>query len=165
MVIPIGYIAFTSVSRLSLKSFENVVNKTFIPTQDKISRETFDTINKDIVKSVISIVKNGKMFNLEEQVDFINIIREKNKFDILAKMNKKTRDEKDIEKELKKYGLKIKEDVEDIDYEENKPDVNINLLPNSNEIDGENEYDLRNEDEIDDDENMERQDYGFIYAD
>jgi len=146
-------------------SFENAVNKTFIPTQDKISRETFDTINKDIVKSVISIVKNGKMFNLEEQVDFINIIREKNKFDILAKMNKKSRDEKDIEKELKKYGLKIKEDVEDIDYEENKPDVNINPLPNSNEIDGENEYDLRNEDEIDDDEYMGRQDYGFIYAD
>jgi hypothetical protein len=146
-------------------SFENAVNKTFIPTQDKISRETFDTINKDIVKSVISIIKNGKMFNLEEQVDFINIIREKNKFDILAKMNKKTRDEKDIEKELKKYGLKIKEDVEDIDYEENKPDVNINPLPNSNEIDGENEYDLRNEDEIDDDEYMGRQDYGFIYAD
>jgi hypothetical protein len=105
------------------------------------------------------------MFNFEEQVDFINIIREKNKFDILAKMNKKTRDEKDIEKELKKYGLKIKEDVEDIDYEDNKPDVNINLLPNSNEIEGEHEYDIRNEDEIDDDDSMERQEYGFIYAD
>ena len=146
-------------------SFENVVNKTFIPTQDKISREVFDTINKDIVKNVINIIKNSKMFNFEEQVDFINIIREKNKFDILAKMNKKTRDEKDIEKELKKYGLKIKEDVEDIDYEDNKPDVNINLLPNSNEIEGEHEYDIRNEDEIDDDDSMERQEYGFIYAD
>lgn len=146
-------------------SFENVVNKMFIPTQDKISRESFDTINKDIVKNVISIIKNSKMFNFEEQVDFINIIREKNKFDILAKMNKKTRDEKDIEKELKKYGLKMKEEVDDIEYEDNKPDVNLMPLPNSNEIDGENEYDLRNEDEIDDDEYMSRQDYGFIYAD
>jgi hypothetical protein len=80
-------------------------------------------------------------------------------------MNKKTRDEKDIEKELKKYGLKMKEEVDDIEYEDNKPDVNLMPLPNSNEIDGENEYDLRNEDEIDDDEYMSRQDYGFIYAD
>jgi hypothetical protein len=163
-IINIRRIAVLRVMALP-SSFENAVNKTFIPTQDKISREVFDVINKEIVKSVISIIKNSKMFNFEEQVDFINIIREKNKFDILAKMNKKTRDEKDIEKELKKYGLKIKEDVEDIDYEENKPNVNTNLLPNSNEIDGENEYDLRNEDEIDDDEFMDRQDYGFIYAD
>ena len=163
-IINIRRIAVLRVMALP-SSFENAVNKIFIPILDKISREVFDAINKEIIKNIINIIKNSKMFNFDEQVNFINIIREKNKFDILAKMNKKTRDEKDIEKELKKYGLKIKEDIEDFEYEENKPDVNINPSPDTNVIEGEHEYNIRNEDEIDDDDFMQRLEYGFIYAD
>ena len=77
------------------------------------------------------------MLNLDEQIDFINKIREQNKFDILARMNKKSREDKDIEKELKKYGLKF-EDDEDFNNE-------ININPINNEIEGENEYLISNE--------------------
>jgi len=97
------------------------------------------------------------MLNLEEQIDFINKIREQNKFDILARMNKKTREEKDIEKELKKYGLQYN-DEEDFNNE-------VNENPVDPEIEGENEYELDEEDIIDEDERMEYSNYGFIYAD
>jgi hypothetical protein len=109
------------------------------------------------ITTVINIMNNSHMLNLEEQIDFINKIREQNKFDILARMNKKSREEKDIEKELKKYGLQYKED-EDFNNE-------VNDNPIEAEIEGENEFSLDNEDAMDDDERMEYSNYGFIYAD
>jgi hypothetical protein len=145
--------------------FEDVKNKTFIPPTEDISRELFTTINKEIVKEVINVIKISKMFNYTEQVDFINTIREKNKADILSKMNKKTRDEKDMEKELKKYGLQIKDDIDENDNDDMKPIVNKQPAENSNEIDGEYEYNIGEEDDMNDDDMLDGLNYGFIYAD
>ena len=133
---------------------ENAINKKLVPA---IDIPNYTEIMKEIVDKVKEIIKNAKMFNQEEQIDFINKIREQNKVDILARMNKKSREDKEIEKELKKYGLQYQEEE---DFNE---DVNNN--PNSAEIDGENEHTLSREDEDDDDEFMDKANYGFIYAD
>jgi hypothetical protein len=133
---------------------ENAINKKLVPA---IDIPNYAEIMKEIVEKVKEIIKNAKMFNQEEQIDFINKIREQNKVDILARMNKKSREDKEIEKELKKYGLQYHEEE---DFNE---DVNNNQNPA--EIDGENEHILSREDEDDDDEFMDKANYGFIYAD
>ena len=102
---------------------ENAINKKLVPA---IDIPNYTEIMKEIVEKVKEIIKNAKMFNQEEQIDFINKIREQNKVDILARMNKKSREDKEIEKELKKYGVQYQEEE---DFNE---DVNNN--PNSAEI-------------------------------
>ena len=77
-------------------------------------------------------------------------------------MNRKTREEKDIEKELKKYGLKYEDnDPDDIQ----KLDINIEKTDQDFENEGEEDFELDMEDGDDDDEYMTSYNYGFIYAD
>uniref|UniRef100_A0A6C0EQR4 Uncharacterized protein n=1 Tax=viral metagenome TaxID=1070528 RepID=A0A6C0EQR4_9ZZZZ len=142
-------------------SIDNIVNKKFIPSID-IDNEVYQELFKEIVISIINNIKNCHMLDLNEQIDFINQIREKNKFDILARMNKKTREDKDIEKELKKYGLKYNEELLDNEIE---PEINIEKPDNQNENDGEDEYKVDMEDGDSDDEYMQGSNNGFIYAD
>ena len=142
-------------------SIESVMNKQFKPIIE-INKELHETILKDITNSIVTMIKNTKMLDVKEQINFINVIREKNKFDILAKMNKKTREEKDTEKELKKYGLRFKE--EDITDDEVKPEVNKEINEDAEEIDGEAEYDIEEEDREGDDLYMNRLEYGFFYT-
>jgi folate-binding Fe-S cluster repair protein YgfZ len=137
------------------------MNKQFKPIIE-IDKELHQTILKDITNSIVTMIKNTKMLDVKEQINFINVIREKNKFDILAKMNKKTREEKDTEKELKKYGLRFKE--EDITDDEVKPEVNKEIDEDAEEIDGEAEYDIEEEDREGDDLYMNRLEYGFFYT-
>lgn len=139
---------------------ENIVNKKYVSS---IKMDNYQELLKEIIISVINIINNGHMLNTEEQIEFINKIREINKFDILAKMNRKTREEKDIEKELKKYGLKY-EDDDDID-DIQKLDVNKEKTDNDFENEGEEDFELDMEDGDDDDEYMSTYNYGFIYAD
>jgi hypothetical protein len=101
------------------------------------------------------------MLNQEEQIDFINKIREINKFDILARMNRKTREEIDIEKEMKKYGIKYEDDNDDIAPLE----INKEKTDKDYDNEGEEDFELDMEDADDDDEYMSTYNYGFIYAD
>lgn len=140
---------------------ENIIGKKFIPSID-IPNDIYQELFKEIINGIINIINNSKMFNLTEQLDFINQIREKNKFDILARMNKKTREEKDIEKELKKYGLKYNEELLDNEIE---IDVNIEKYDGYEENEGEKEFELDMEDNESDDEYMQNSNHGFIYAD
>ena len=142
-------------------SIDNVVNKKFVPSIE-IDNEVYQELFKEIVISIINNIKNCHMLDLNEQIDFINQIREKNKFDILARMNKKTREDKDIEKELKKYGLKYNEELLDNEIE---PEINKEKPDNQNENDGEEEYKVDMEDGDSDDEYMQGSNNGFIYAD
>lgn len=138
---------------------ENIINKKYMP---EIIMDNYNDLLKEIIITVINIINNGHMLNTEEQIEFINKIREINKFDILAKMNRKTREEKDIEKELKKYGLK---------YEDDEPDdiqqlaINTEKTDQDFENEGEEDFELDMEDGDDDDEYMSSYNYGFIYAD
>ena len=142
-------------------SIDNVMNKKFIPSID-IDNDIYQELFKEIVISIINNIKNCHMLDLAEQIDFINQIREKNKFDILARMNKKTREDKEIEKELKKYGLKYNEEILDNEIE---PEVNKEKADNQVEIEGEEEYKVDMEDGDSDDEFMDGSNNGFIYAD
>ena len=141
-------------------SIDNVVNKKFIPSID-IDKEIYQELFKEIIITIINNIKNCHMLDLTEQIDFINQIREKNKFDILARMNKKTREDKEIEKELKKYGLKYNEEILDNEME---PEINKEKNDNNQEIEGEDEYKVDMEDGDSDDEYMEGSNNGFIYA-
>lgn len=142
-------------------SIDTVLNKKFIPSID-INNDIYQELFKEIVISIINNIKNCHMLDLTEQIDFINQIREKNKFDILARMNKKTREDKEIEKELKKYGLKYNEEILDNEVE---PEVNKDKVDNYEEIEGEEEYKVDIEDGDSDDEYMDISNNGFIYAD
>jgi hypothetical protein len=142
-------------------SIDNVVNKKFVPSID-IDNELYQELFKEIIINIINNIKNCHMLDLNEQIDFINQIREKNKFDILARMNKKTREDKDIEKELKKYGLKYNEELLDNEIE---PEINKEKPDNHNENEGEEEYKVDMEDGDSDDEYMDGSNNGFIYAD
>jgi hypothetical protein len=77
-------------------------------------------------------------------------------------MNKKTREDKEIEKELKKYGLKYNEEILDNELE---PEINKEKMDNFEENEGEEEYKVDMEDGDSDDEYMKGSNNGFIYAD
>ena len=157
-IISIKRIAIIRIMALP-SSPENVSNKKFIPSID-INNDIYKEFFKEIITGVINIITNSKMLNSDEQIDFINKIREINKFDILARMNKKSREEKDIEKELKKYGLKY----DDIDDSTTELEINKDKPANYEEIEGEEEYELDVEDESGDDNFMDTSNYGFLYT-
>ena len=139
---------------------ENIENKKYTPS---INIKNYQDILKDNINTVINIINNGRMLNAEEQIDFINKIRENNKIDILTKMNRKSREELDIEKEMKKYGIKIEED-----YNDDNPktiEINKEKTDGDYENEGEEDFELDMEDGDDDDEYMASYNYGFIYAD
>ena len=139
---------------------ENIENKKYTPS---INIKNYQDILKDNINTVINIINNGRMLNMEEQIDFINKIRESNKIDILTKMNKKSREELDIEKEMKKYGIKFEED-----YNDDNPktiEINKEKTDGDYENEGEEDFELDMEDGEDDDEYMSTYNYGFIYAD
>lgn len=141
-------------------SINNISNKKYV--SPSIDIDNYADILKDIINSSINIITNSRMLNTEEQIDFINKIRESNKSDILAKLNRKTREENDIEKELKKYGIKYDDDIDD-----NIAPIEINREKNDNdyENEGEEDFELDMEDDEGDDEYMSTYNYGFIYAD
>jgi hypothetical protein len=140
-------------------STDNISNKKYV--SPSIDIDNYQDILKDIINSSMNIINNSHMLNTEEQIDFINKIREINKFDILAKLNRKTREEIDIEKEMKKYGIKYEDDNDDIaPLEVNKEKTDIDY-----ENEGEEDFELDMEDGEGDDEYMSTYNYGFIYAD
>lgn len=144
---------------MCLPSFPDIhVNAKLIPSIS-ISNEINKSIVSDINKKIFGIIQNSKMPTLEDQINYINNIREENKNKILATLNKKTREEKETLKEIKKIGLQ----VDDYDDDDN---IKINQDNNDNyENEGEREYEIGAEDDGDEnDDNLDFYNYGFIYA-
>ena len=142
---------------LCLPSFPDIsVNAKLVP-RISITTEISKLITDDINKKVFGIISNSKMPTLEDQINYINNIREENKNKILATLNKKTREEKEILKEIKKIGLEINDDDDEMTMNKDKDD--------NNEKEGEEEHDIGMEDGEGDDDNLDAGDYGFIYAD
>ncbi len=122
-----------------------------------IEKDVYLKIFSDIKTKVFKIMEENKMPTLKEQIDYINKMREENKDKILSDLNKKSREEKDVLKELKKIGLEgMMED--DVIIDVNKP-----IDDNDMDMEGENEFSLEIEDG--DMDNFEKDDFGFIYAD
>lgn len=123
-----------------------------------INKDVYSKIFGEIKTKVFKIMEESKMPTLKEQIDYINKMREENKDKILTTLNKKTRDEKEILKELKKIGLEEMMDDEAIIK------VNKEINDDDKDIQGEDDFSL----EIEDDEYVgyyEKDDFGFIYAD
>jgi len=137
------------------------INKKLIPSIE-IDTDVYNELFKEIISKTISIINNSKMLDLEEQINFINKNREENKFKLLTKLNKKSLEEKNIEKEMKKYGISYDDEGDDEDVEK----VVNNNKPNDYDIEreGEDEYELEVEDDEGDDEYMATANYGFIYS-
>jgi hypothetical protein len=145
---------------MCLPSYPDIrANAKLIPSIG-ISNDLNKTILNDINKKIFSIIQNSKMPTLEDQINYINNIREENKNKILATLNKKSREEKEILKEIKKIGIQVDEYDDDDNIKINK-DVDHN-----NEEEGEREYEIGAEDDGDENEdNLDFSNYGFIYAD
>jgi len=123
----------------------------------KIDNELSKLITNEIISKVAKIIQDSQMPTLEEQINYINKLREENKNKVLATLNKKTSDEKDIFKELKKIGIDY-DDVDEIRYVNGEK-------KEEGEMDGEREYEIGEEDDMMDDDYLDAPEYGFIYAD
>jgi len=145
---------------MCLPAYPNITDKNIrlIPKNDKISKEIFSKIISSIVEKVIKIINISIMPTQEDQLDYINKIRESNKDKIIAALNKKSREEKDIIKEMKKIGLNINDD----DDNESKVNKEIKELDDDQPED-DNEYNLEEEDNKDED-TLDTQDFGFVYS-
>jgi hypothetical protein len=141
---------------MCLPSYPDISNNSKLIPSIQISMDLNKQIINDISKKIFNIIENSKMPTLIDQINYINKIREENKDKILASLNKKTREEKDILKEMKKIGLDIQDDDAEISFNKDKTD--------NFEVEGENEFNVGKEDDYDDD-NLDNDDYGFIYAD
>lgn len=108
------------------------------------------TVTKKIYGDISKYLNNISMPTIEDNVHFINSIREINKNKILDKMNTLTQEERNLFEQLKGIGIKT--------FEEDDDNTKVNIQP---QID-DDEFDLNGEEE--DDENMDREEYGFIYS-
>lgn len=109
------------------------------------------TVCKKIYGDISKYLNNITMPTIEDNVNFINSIREINKNKILDKMNTLTQEERNLFEQLKGIGVKT------FDDDENNTNVNNNV-----KIIQDDELELEQEEE--DDENMDREEYGFIYS-
>jgi hypothetical protein len=145
-----------------------------------VSQGFISQIAKQVYNTLIKYLRIINMPSMEDNIKFINTIREQNKVKILNTMNTKTMEERDLMNSLKKIGLKYQEENEDDDIPIINPDKNdkkdkdsindkdddkdddIDYDENEDDI-YEYEYAKGNEDEYDDDD-LDRAEYGFIYS-
>ena len=144
-------------------------------------------IAKQVYNSLIKYLRMINMPTQEDNIKFINTIREQNKVKILNTMNTKTMEERDLMSSLKKIGVKYQEQTDDDDVPIVNPDTRRNKSDMGDKGDkgdtgdegdtdvddidyDENEDDIYeaefakgNEDEYDDDD-LDRSEYGFIYS-
>lgn len=163
-------------------NIDNTLNGKII--SDIISNQNIYKITDSIYEAVFKIIKIS-FPTIEENIDFLNKQREKNKQEKIKAFNKITVEENALIKELKKAGFKQtiielkkddEEDDENGDLFENtdnviEPEENIefNDIFNDNagskakkqEVNDENM--LMTYDREDDDENMDTEDMGFLY--
>jgi hypothetical protein len=147
------------IRAMCLPSYPNITsNNPKLTPSITISKELSNLITNDINKKIISIINYSNMPSQEDQLNYINKIREENKDKIIAALNKKSREEKDVIKEMKKYGLEVKDD--DNDTKVNK-DI---IVKDDDEPEDNNEFNLGEEDAVDNEDNLDNEDYGFLYT-
>jgi hypothetical protein len=123
-----------------------------------------DDIARNIHNSILQLLKTHKMPTMEENIEFINSIREKNKNQTLSVMNKKTMEERNILNELKKLGIKNNEEESNV---EDGDDVVLNkgvIENNNSDAEGENEFNVEDEDHDFGDYLNDGYNVGFIYS-
>lgn len=121
----------------------------------KIDNEVFKKITNEIISKVFKIIGDNKMPTLEDQINYINKIREESKDKILSNLNKKTREERDIINEMKKIGLKM---------DDGGDDDNRVIIKDKPEDNAEDDFNLGEDDAEGMEEDLDDENYGFIYS-
>ena len=134
--------------------------------RNSILNATLDVSNtfvKDITKvvytNIAKYLKMIKMPTMEENVQFINSIREQNKNKTLNVMNTKTQDERNLMNTLKKIGLKYEDGNEETVHTNPEKEQNDDEI----EQEGEAEF-LKGDEEEYNEDDLDTANYGFIYS-
>ena len=139
---------------MCIPAFPDISITAKLTSKITIENDLHKTILKNIKSTIFKIIKDNNMPTLQEQINYINKVREENKDKILSSLNKKTREEKDILKEMKKIGFNVDEDPDDNTKYNNDNGDNF-------EREGEAENRVHGED-YDNDDNLDTEEYGFI---
>ena len=142
------------IRAMCIPAFPDISTTAKLTSKISIDGDLHKTIIKDIKTQIFKIIKENNMPTLEEQVNYINKVREENKAKILLSLDKKTREEKDVIKEMKKIGFNIDEDPEDNTAHNNEDGDNF-------EKSGEAEIVVHGEG-YDNDDNLDNDEWGFI---
>lgn len=137
----------TAVNNILYASVE--VSNNFVRN---VSRQVYDTI--------MNYLRTVKMPTLQENIEFINKIREQNKNKILNIMDTKTQDERNLMNTLKKIGVKYEEQNDD---EINEVNEEIPQDDDFYDRQAEEEFMKYDEEEYNDDD-LDAANYGFIYS-
>jgi len=122
-----------------------VLDNTILKTTINVSSNFIFNISREIHNNIMKYLENTKMPTVEDNIAFINSIREQNKIKILANMNSKSQQERDLLSELKKIGIKHLMEGEEQEIEINKEIV-------VDDDDGEKDFEKRDEDYDNDDD-------------
>lgn len=114
-----------------------------------VSHSFVSTVAKQIHSTILAFAKSSRMPGLDENMDYINKVRENNKNKTLSSMNTKTQDERELINQLKKIGL----------GNMNDESVPVNKDAGDGEEAGE---DIKEQEDYDDDA-LDKDDYGFMY--
>jgi hypothetical protein len=123
----------------------------------EVSNAFTNTLIKQVYTTVNKYLVSTRMPTVEENISFINTIREQNKIKTLSVMNTKTPEERNLMMALKKIGLQYQDDN---DQDDEKEQYNIN--DDYANYDKDDEIVLKDQEEYGDDEEID--DYGFIYS-
>lgn len=129
---------------------DDSINNILISPVDSDNNFIFN-ISREVHNLIVNYLINSKMPTNEDNVKFINVIREQNKNKILSMMNSKSQDDRDLMLQLKKIGMKYDD--------EEQQNINGERI----EEDGEQEFVVKDEGEVNEDD-LDNEDYGFIYA-
>jgi hypothetical protein len=137
----------------------NITKNNVLSASIDVSSGFVTDIAKTVYNTIIKYMRTTKMPTVEENMSFINSIREQNKNKTLNVMNTKTQEERNLMNALKKIGLKYEDDADDnmqINQDVNKDDDKM-------DDDAESDFNVGNQDDYDDDD-LDIDDYGFIYS-
>lgn len=98
---------------------------------------------KSIYQSVFTYIRNTQMPTEEDNINFMNSLREHDKNKKLAFLNNKTQEERDLHAQMKKIGIEYDDDVDTSGI--NDDEIMIGL-----DEEGEQEFEKRDEEELND---------------
>jgi hypothetical protein len=144
------------IRALCLPAIPDIKSNINLQPSINMTNENYRNLFSDIKTTIFKLIKQCKIPDLEEQKAYINKMREQNKENILAKLNKQSKEQREIYNEFKKINKTMDED------EEITVQINKEITDDIKDIQGENEFNLGIED--DEKDYFEKDDYGFIYS-
>jgi hypothetical protein len=131
-------------------------NKIMYPSID-VHASFANNVTKLVYDNVMKYLRTVRIPTAEENMNFINQIREENKNKILNVMNTKTPEERNLMNTLKKIGL-----GDAYEDNENVPQVDHGIDVQDDDQEGEREFQMHDQEDYDD--NLDVEEYGFIYS-